>query len=283
MRWRKMEELTTLERFYMHTMIVTDLDGTLLDAEHKVDPFTAETIQTLAANGINITIATGRHFLDVKGIRSVLGVAAHLITSNGARVHAPDDQEIYAENIAPDLARTLMQPAISAGSLLNAYVDEGWLVERETPELVGVYYKDSGFSYQVCDLKNHSGEGIAKILYIGEHEALSQIEANILAQYRGQVYITFSAHDCLEVMAPSVSKGHALQAVLARLDSDKAHCIAFGDGQNDIEMLGVAGTAFVMANASEKLKAAHPNLPVIGSNDKHGVATQLRSMFKELF
>lgn len=267
----------------MHTMIVTDLDGTLLDSEHKVDPYTAETFRTLAANGINITIATGRHFLDVKGIRSVLGVPAHLITSNGARVHAPDDQEIYAENVDPALARTLMQPEFSAGALLNAYVDEGWLVERECPELVGVYYKDSGFGYQVCDLKNHSGEGMAKILYIGEHAALTAIEAKILAQFGDQVYITFSAHDCLEVMAPTVSKGHALQAVLTRLDSDKAHCVAFGDGQNDIEMLGVAGTAFVMANASDKLKAAHPNLPVIGSNEQHGVATQLRSMFKELF
>lgn len=263
----------------MRTMIVSDLDGTLLDKEHKVDAFTAETLQTLAAQGYAITIATGRHFLDVRGIRAALGVPAHLITSNGARVHDPEDREIYAENIEPELARALMQPDVSSGSLLNAYVDEGWLVERECEELVGVYYKDSGFGYQVCDLAAHSGEGIAKILYIGEHQALTEIESRILARYGDEVYITFSAHDCLEVMAPTVSKGHALTAVLARLGIDAEHCCAFGDGQNDIEMLAVAGQGFVMANASPKLKAAHPNLPVIGSNEQHGVASQLRKMF----
>jgi Cof subfamily protein (haloacid dehalogenase superfamily) len=264
----------------MQTMIVTDLDGTLLDSEHKVDPYTAETFQALAAQGFHIAIATGRHFLDVQGIRSVLGISAHLITSNGARVHAPNDEEIYAENIEPALARTLLQPEFSAGSLLNVYVDEGWLVERECPELIGTYYKDSGFGYQVVNLAQHNGEGVAKILYIGEHDVLHAIEEKIIAQYGSDVYITFSAHDCLEVMAPTVSKGHALTAVLARLGIDAEHCIAFGDGQNDIEMLSVAGQAFVMENASPKLKQAHPELPVIGSNQKHGVAAQLRSMFK---
>jgi Cof subfamily protein (haloacid dehalogenase superfamily) len=263
----------------MQKMIVSDLDGTLLDIEHKVDAYTAATFQALAAQGVNITIATGRHFLDVKGIRESLGVSAHLITSNGARVHDPDNNEIFAENLEPELARALLQPEISTGTLLNVYVDEGWLVERDCPELVGVYYKDSGFNYQVVDLKAHSGEGIAKILYIADHAALTAVEAKIIDQYGDEVYITFSADDCLEVMAPTVSKGHALTEVLGRLGIDAAHCYAFGDGQNDIQMLAVAGYPFVMSNASPKLKTAHPHAPVIGSNNEHGVAEQLRKIF----
>lgn len=263
----------------MQKMIVSDLDGTLLDAEHKVDAFTAATFQALAAQGVHITIATGRHFLDVKGIRESLGVAAHLITSNGARVHDPDNNEIFAENLEPVLARALMQAEFSVGTLLSAYVDEGWLVERECPELVGVYYKDSDFTYQVVKLNAHAGEGIAKILYIADHATLTAIEAKIIARFGDEVYITFSADDCLEVMAPTVSKGHALTEVLGRLRIDAEHCYAFGDGQNDIQMLSVAGNPFVMSNASPKLKAAHPHAPVIGSNNQHGVAEQLRTIF----
>ena len=264
----------------MQKLIVSDLDGTLLDHEHKVDAFTAGTFQALAQQGVQIAIATGRHFLDVQGIREALGVSAHLITSNGARVHDPENNEIFAENLDPELARTLMQPEFSNGALLNAYVDAGWLVERECPELVGVYYKDSGFGYQVTDLKRHNGEEIAKILYIGDHATLTTIENKIIDRFGDQIYITFSADDCLEVMAPTVSKGHALTAVLARLSIDAEHCYAFGDGQNDIQLLAVAGHPFVMGNASPKLKAAHPNAPVIASNDEHGVAQQLRQIFK---
>ena len=263
----------------MQTMIVSDLDGTLLDAEHKVDAFTAATFQALAQQGIQIAIATGRHFLDVQGIRETLGVSAHLITSNGARVHDPDNNEIFAENVEPSLARQLLQAEISAGTLLNIYVDDGWLVERDCPELVGVYYKDSGFSYQVNDLKNHHGEGIAKILYIADHATLCELEAKIIERFGDAIYITFSADDCLEVMAPTVSKGHALSEVLGRLRIDAEHCYAFGDGQNDIQLLAVAGNAYVMGNASPKLKAAHPQATVIGHNSANGVAHHLRHIF----
>jgi hydroxymethylpyrimidine pyrophosphatase-like HAD family hydrolase len=50
-------------------------------------------------------------------------------------------------------------------------------------------------------------------------------------------------------MAPGVSKGHALQLVLDELAIDTADCLAFGDGQNDIELLQTVGHPRVMANA----------------------------------
>ncbi|WP_028454179.1 Cof-type HAD-IIB family hydrolase [Chitinilyticum litopenaei] len=259
--------------------IATDLDGTLLDADHKIADFTAQTLRELHARDIQIIIATGRHFLDVRGIRDVIGVDAYLITSNGARVHDAEDNELLADNLEPHIVRALLQEEFTAGTLANLYVDEGWLVDRECPELIGTYYQDSGFGYQVRKLAAHDGSGVAKVLYIAEHAHLQGIEERILERFADEVYITFSAHDCLEVMAPTVSKGHALTEVLGRLGIDAEHCIAFGDGQNDIEMLAVAGHAYVMANASPKLKAAHPQLPVIASNNEHGVAQQLRALF----
>ncbi|MBE9608472.1 Cof-type HAD-IIB family hydrolase [Chitinilyticum piscinae] len=259
--------------------IATDLDGTLLGADHSLSEPTKQTLRELSSQGVKFIIATGRHFLDVRGIREVIGVDAYLITSNGARVHDGADVEIFAENVEPDIVRALLQPEFTAGTLANLYIDEGWLVERECPELIGVYYQDSGFSYQVADLQNHSGEGVAKVLYIAEHETLLRTEALILERFGDEVYVTFSAADCLEVMAPTVSKGHALTEVLARLRVDREHCVAFGDGQNDITLLEVAGQGYIMANASPKLKAAHPEMPVIGSNAEHGVAVQLRKLF----
>ncbi len=264
----------------MQKMIVSDLDGTLLDTEHKVDAFTAATFQALAAQGVHIAIATGRHFLDVKGIRESLGVSAHLITSNGARVHDPENNEIFAENLNSELAKALMQPEFSAGTLLNAYLDEGWFVERTCPELLELYCKDSDFKYQVINLQQHDGIGIAKILYIADHVTLTAVENKIIERFGDEVYITFSADDCLEIMAPTVSKGHALTEVLGRLKIDAAHCYAFGDGQNDIQLLAVAGNPFIMSNASPKLKIAFPNAPIIGSNNEHGVAQQLRKIFE---
>jgi hydroxymethylpyrimidine pyrophosphatase-like HAD family hydrolase len=78
---------------------------------------------------------------------------------------------------------------------------------------------------------------------------LLTVEAKLHQALGDHAYITFSADNCLEVMAPGVSKGHALQLVLDELAIDTADCLAFGDGQNDIELLQTVGHPRVMANA----------------------------------
>ena len=122
----------------MYSVIATDLDGTLLNSDHQLDPFTAETVRTLAARGVPIVIATGRHYRDVAGIRDLLGVDAYLITSNGARVHAPGDERIYSRDLDPAAVRRLVQPDLAGGEgrvIVNLFADDAWLIDRHAPEL----------------------------------------------------------------------------------------------------------------------------------------------------
>lgn len=263
----------------MYQLIASDLDGTLLNNEHMVDAYTAETLRTLEASGVQFVIATGRHYLDVMGIRDVLGIRAHLITSNGARIHSPENQLIYAENIPPQAVKALSQAEFTQGTLLNFYLDDAWLIDHPSQYLLDMH-QDSGFTYQIKDLANHHGEGVAKVLYIGEHAHLLEIEKKLHAQFGTSLYITFSMPDCLEVMAATVSKGHALQVVLERLGLSASQCIAFGDGQNDLELLQTAGHPRLMSNANPRLVAKLPDVLTIGSNEESGVAKHLRTLFK---
>ncbi|MBV1775350.1 Cof-type HAD-IIB family hydrolase [Burkholderiaceae bacterium DAT-1] len=263
----------------MYQLIASDLDGTLLNADHNVDSFTAATLQQLDAQGVRFVIATGRHYLDVRGIRDVLGIRAWLISSNGARVHDGEDRLVLSGDIAPDIARQLLQPDIAAGAHLNVYLDDAWLAEGHG-DWMGDMYDDSGFTYQIANLQAHSGEGIAKVLYVGDHDHLLTIEAKLNARFGDQLYVTFSLHDCLEVMAAGVSKGHALKAVLNALTIHPQQCAAFGDGANDIHLLEAAGHPFVMANASARLVAAVPHARQIGHHAEAGVAHFLRDAFR---
>lgn len=262
----------------MYQLIASDLDGTLLNNDHMVDAYTAETLRHLEASGVQFVIATGRHYLDVMGIRDVLGISAHLITSNGARIHSPDNQLIHAENIQENLVRELSQPEFSAGTLLNFYLDDAWLIDQHSQYLLDMH-QDSGFTYQIQNLASHNGAGVAKILYIGDHEHLLTVESKLREKYGQSLYITFSMPDCLEVMAAGVSKGHALQVVLDRLNLSAANCIAFGDGQNDLELLQTAGHPRLMSNANPRLVAELPDVLQIGSNKESGVARHLRTLF----
>ncbi|MDR5778228.1 Cof-type HAD-IIB family hydrolase [Caballeronia sp. LZ065] len=266
----------------MYSAIATDLDGTLLNSDHQLDPFTAETVRTLAARGVPIVIATGRHYRDVAGIRDVLGVDAYLITSNGARVHAPGDQRIYSRDLDPAAVRRLVQPELAGAHgrvIVNLFADDAWLIDRHAPELL-VFHQDSGFKYEVMDLREHDGENIAKVLYIGEPEDLKETAASLEREFGDSLYVTYSLPDCLEVMTSDVSKGRALRFVLERLDVDPSQCIAFGDNMNDIDLLETAGHPFMMNNANPDLIKRLPDVPRVGNNFEAGVAHQLRKLFE---
>jgi Cof subfamily protein (haloacid dehalogenase superfamily) len=265
----------------MYEIIATDLDGTLLNADHQVDPFTVATVRTLEGKGLRFVIATGRHYCDVAGIRDLLGIRPYLVTSNGARVHAPDDTRIYAQDLPPDTVRRLVHPRIVGSHgrvIVNLFADMAWLIDRDAPELL-LLHQDSGFRYEVVDLQQHHGRDIAKALYIGDPADLAIVSANLSREFGDALYVTYSLPNCLEVMASNVSKGRALQFVLDRLGLEAARCVAFGDNMNDVDLLETAGHPFVMNNANPELIERLPRVPRIGNNFEAGVAHHLRKLF----
>ncbi|MBN3850232.1 Cof-type HAD-IIB family hydrolase [Paraburkholderia sp. Ac-20342] len=265
----------------MYKVIATDLDGTLLNADHQVDPFTVATVRKLERDGLQFVIATGRHYCDVAGIRDLLGINPYLITSNGARIHAPDNAVIHADDLPPAVVQRLVQPDIAGAhgrAIVNLFADAAWLIDRDAPDLLK-FHQDSGFTYEVTDLPNHDGADIAKVLYIGDPADLAQIAANIEREFGERLYVTYSLPDCLEVMTANVSKGRALQIVLERLGIDAAQCVAFGDNMNDIDLLETAGHPFMMNNANPDLVTRLPHVPRIGNNFEAGVAHHLRKLF----
>jgi hypothetical protein len=259
-------------------LVASDLDGTLLDRHHAIDALTVDTLRRLDALGVRLVLATGRHALDVGPLRARLGVPAHLITANGARVFDRDDRLLARHDIDPVLARELMQPSLSPRILLSAYLDDEWLIERPFPPLLASH-RESGFRYRVADLARHDGHGISKILYMGGYGRLLKLEALLRARHGDSIALTFSARHCLEVMAQGVSKGQALAALLDGMGIAPGHCIAFGDGQNDIEMLRVVGHPQLMANAQPRLQQALPGAARARSNADSGVARRLRELF----
>ncbi|NUX57349.1 Cof-type HAD-IIB family hydrolase [Paraburkholderia youngii] len=265
----------------MYKVIATDLDGTLLNADHQVDPFTVATVRKLESDGLQFVIATGRHYCDVAGIRDLLGINPYLITSNGARVHAPDNTVIHADDLQPAIVQGLVQPEIVGAHgrvIVSLFADEAWLIDRDAPHLLE-FHQDSGFTYEVTDLPKHDGVGIAKALYIGDPVDLAQVAANLEREFGERLYVTYSLPDCLEVMTANVSKGRALQIVLERLAIDASQCVAFGDNMNDIDLLETAGHPFMMNNANPDLITRLPHVPRIGNNFEAGVAHHLRKLF----
>ena len=108
---------------------------------------------------------------------------------------------------------------------------------------------------------------------------LVEVERELRDRFGNFTSITYSTPQCLEVMNKNVSKAAALAHLIEERDYDLTHCIAFGDGMNDIEMLTEVGKGCVMGNADPRLKAALPDFEQIGLNKDEAVASYLRAIF----
>ncbi len=264
-------------------IVASDLDGTLLAPDHKLSTFTKKTLKDLHEKGFTFIFATGRHHVDVAGIREIAGIPAYMITSNGARVHDQQDREMYSKNVPQDLVQAIVYIVKDDDRILtHMYRNDTWLMSHED-EALREFHSDSGFTYQLFDINNAPTDGIAKVFFTNndkDHELLVSYENLINEKFAGKVSVAFSTPWCLEVMGEGVSKGDALQAVAESLKLTLDNCIAFGDGMNDVEMLSMAGKGLVMGTSHEKVMKALPDNEVIGSNADDAVAHYLH---KELF
>lgn len=261
----------------MHSVVVSDLDGTLLNSQHQFSDRTKEVVRRLSAAGIKFVFATGRHHVDVGRLASELDISMYLITSNGARVHNPAGQTIIRHDIFPELVPELIDlgRSFQGKVLTNLYQEDFWFIE-EQHEAVDHFSDESKFAYILQNLDTVNVTGVSKVFYLAEkHEDLLPLEQRIKEEMGEQVSITFSLPICLEVMASGVCKGVALAEVLKLKGYAFEDAIAFGDGMNDYEMLQEVGKGLIMSNGDSRLKALLPNHEVIGHCDEHGVAAFL--------
>lgn len=255
-------------------LVVSDLDGTLLNPQHQLTSETCQAIEALESYGVQFMIATGRHYQDVALIAQQIQTPMCLITSNGARVHNDCGELVYENHIPSKLVKTVLDLSTGFNVHRNIYKQALWLVEEPHEALLAIH--DSGFGYHLCDFTNIGLESIDKIYFTAEHSALLALEAHLKAHLAGQLYITFTSPEYLEVMNLGVSKGQALQGLLDKQGLVPEQVMALGDGMNDKEMLALVGHKVVMQNASDRVKALFPDSPVAKSNAENGVADYLK-------
>lgn len=263
----------------MYDVIVSDLDGTLLNSQHRISGYTREVLHELSGRGVEFIVATGRHHVDVRAIREQLGLNVSLITSNGARIHDAGDQLLHNQSIPAGMVADLLFRFRLPGVHLNLYQGDDWLVEEPLPALLD-FCPDSPFRYRVTDLTRLSDDGVDKVFYAGDHEQLVKVEDMLLAHFGDKLNITFSLPICLEVMHGEVNKGSAMASLAGQRNTPLERVIAFGDGMNDYEMLRQAGKGVVMANAHTRLQDALPHHDRAHSADDDGVARYLARVFE---
>lgn len=256
-------------------VVISDLDGTLLNNEHQISAYTKTVFQKLHLKNYLIIVATGRHHLDALPLVSGLGCPVYLVTSNGARIHSPSNELLFAFDIESDAIKSIIDLDIDPDITTVLFKEEVWQTNKENKKL-NSFQTEMNYPPEIVDYSKQEDLSAIKIFFTHEnHQKLVDLKDKILETHSDLFDYAFSLPICLEFMDKAVDKSVAIAKILEKENFTFDETITFGDGFNDEKMLLSSGKALIMDNAVEGLKTKLFHLEVISSNDNDGVAKYL--------
>jgi Cof subfamily protein (haloacid dehalogenase superfamily) len=263
-------------------VVISDLDGTLLNSDHTISAYTKSVFQELHKQNYLIIVATGRHHLDAMAIVNNLGFPVYLVTSNGARIHSPQRELLYSFDMNGDSVKSVLALDIDPEITTVLFRETVWQTSKTNNKL-NAFQKDLVYPPQVVNFDELEDFKAIKIFFTHEdHQKLVDLKEKILETHSDDFHHAFSLPICLEFMDKSVDKSNAIAKVLEKEGYSFEEAISFGDGFNDEKMLNAAGIGLIMGNAPENLKEKLSHLEVISSNNEDGVARYLAAILERL-
>lgn len=242
-------------------IVFTDVDGTLLDAEHRVIPEACASVQKLAQLGIPLVLVSARMPEGLTTIQREMGFTGPLVCYSGAYVLDEQGTELLSHPIDIDTACEIKQflDCELPGLTCSEYGYHTWICDDDQDPRIQNEERITTLKAQNARLRDVFGRtGIHKFLLMGEPDEIEAAEKRIAAAYP-QLAVARSSAILCEVMSGKASKAEGVQVVCRHFGMDPSEAVAFGDGRNDIDMLAAVPESYAMANAPDEVKqvAAH--------------------------
>ena len=253
-----------------------DLDGTLLRSDKSISELTLKTIKQLQNRGIIVFIATGRSRESLEPFRSRLDIHTPIICYSGACVMDADTGEELVHLTMPEpICRDIVKLSREFNLPLHAYTNHKLFYEPMSVQARSYEALSRNASVMV-DFDSIVPLTFTKAMYIGEVPTIELIRARLEEAYPGALSKVYTYLDYFEIMHARADKRYALEYVLSRYGITREETLAFGDGENDLEMLTWAGHGVTMANAPQELLRQARS--IAGHNDEDGVARYLQQL-----
>lgn len=244
-------------------IIAADLDGTLMAPDHiTVTERTVKALERAHSFGVRFAISTGRTLAVTKNVRAQVPFVDYIIYSNGAGVYECSSNEIIYSNYMPkDLVAKIVDFLDKYPVYYEVYSDGVQYVQADKAK----YFKNHGLPQEFLDEYMKSVAEVKSLSSFAKNNDVEKInlyyfEGEYLNEIRDYLY-SLDDIDCtspvmgdIEMTFKGVNKGKALDGICRRLKIDKSEAMAFGDSDNDIDMLQYCEYGFAMENGSEICK-----------------------------
>jgi Cof subfamily protein (haloacid dehalogenase superfamily) len=205
--------------------------------------------------GVPVIVVTGRMVKSVRRALEPAGIAAPVIAYQGAVVADEEGHWLRHEPIPVELAREIIAALADEGHSPNVYVDDELCVAADTPEARAYADLNRIDFHVVGPLLDWLDQPPTKLVCVGEPAVLDALEPRMKTRFGGRAHIAKSLPHFLEFAQAGVTKGAGMDFLAAHLGFTKTDAIAFGDGENDLELVEWPEYGIAVENAHARVKA----------------------------
>ena len=247
--------------------IALDLDRTTLNAQGRLSDGNRQVLLHVIEQGVHIVIASGRSFHTLpKDVVSVPGIE-YAITSNGAAVYyIPTGKCLHEYKLTEASVSDILEVSSSYPVALEAFIDGTAYAEADyvnnpvgfgaTPQAIPYIQSTRNPIHQMPSfLRRHQNQIDSIDVVVGNLRTKKEIWTK-LDQTSKDIYITSSVSQLIEISHKNAGKHSGLRFIRDYLHLAPEQTAAFGDGDNDVDLLNAAGIGIAMENASPKCKSA---------------------------
>ncbi len=260
------------------SLIAVDIDGTLVNKEKELLPKTRNVLLTAQEQGIRLALVSGRAVSGLTRYEKLLQMRTYggfLVGINGGEVYdCATGQFLKKTGMDRDLCRRYFAFWHTRQVSRYAYGEKYLYTDHPDAYCLESLSVCNCLEPRFINLDEPSlPEEPMKLMITGDPSYLEKEREKIPEELRKSLSLTFSSPNYLEAMNPGITKAVGLSFLQEKLQIPKSELWVFGDGENDMPMLRIAGHAVVMETAVDLVKTVADG--IAPSSDKDGIGVYL--------
>lgn len=259
------------------SLLVSDIDGTLINGAKELTPATIAAAFRLREAGIRLCLVSSRSVRGMQMYLAPLGIDTPSAGLNGGEIVGPDGVVLELLSLDPEAARLTIETLTLNHIEVWAFTGQEWLIRDVAGAYVPRERKAVRFEPTVVSSFEPFIDRIGKIMgATTNYPLLGRMEIELQTMLGRRVNSHLSSPWYLDVTHPEANKGRAAAQLARLLDVDASEVACIGDMDNDISMLNTAALSIAMGNAPDQVAdAAHF---VTDTNERDGWAKAVESL-----
>lgn len=265
-------------------LIALDLDGTLLTDKKEISNKNKEILMRAMEDGHIVVIATGRpHRASIQYYKE-LGLNTPMVNYNGALIHHPTDTkwDVLHNPMPRRTALNIVQTCYDLDTYnVVAEVQDNVYLDKFDQKIIDIFHQASNDSpFIIGCIKSKLTEDPTSLLIHPKEDHISSLRKH-LDEFHAEVieHRKWGAPwNIIEIVKKGINKAVGLQKIAHYFQIPQERIIAFGDEDNDLEMIDFAGVGVAMGNAIDPLKSIANHVTV--TNEESGIGLFLEEYLK---